>query len=314
MMPTKILIDTDPGIDDSMGILFALRSPELEVVGLTAVFGNTDVEITAQNALRLVEVEGHDGIPVAQGAGIPLVMPPRSNGTRVHGMDGLGETRMPPPRGRILNIPAAQFIVETILKYPGEITLVTLGPLTNIAIALRLEPRISRMAKGVVIMGGSAGRGNASPAAEANIFNDPEAAAIVFGAGWPLTMVGLDVTNKTLMTKEYLDDLLSAGNKATEFIKRILPFYQKWFEDHDDFAGAIPTHDPSAIACVLDRSLYRIERLPVHVETQGRAAGQTVSDPRRQWAGLPEIDICLDVDVPRVLKLYSERMTRPLLL
>jgi uridine nucleosidase len=309
-MPTKILIDTDPGIDDSMAILFALRSPELEVVGLTAVFGNTDVETTAQNALRLIELEGHDEIPVAQGCGIPLVMPPRSHGKRVHGVDGLGETHMPPPRGKLLNIPAAQFIVETILKYPGEITLVPLGPLTNIALAVRLEPRIASMVRAVVIMGGSAGRGNASPTAEANIFNDPESADIVFRAGWPLTMVGLDVTAKTIMTKEYLDELLSAGNKATEFIKRILPFYQKWFRDYDGFSGAIPTHDPSAIACLLDRSLYRIERLPVHVETQGRGAGQTVADPRQQWAGLPQIDVCLDVDVPRVLKLYRERMTR----
>ncbi len=309
-MTAKILIDTDPGIDDAMAILFALRSPELQVVGLTAVFGNTDVEITAQNALRLVELEGHADIPVAQGGAIPLVMQPRSHGKRVHGADGFGETHMPPPRGQLLNVPAAWHIVETILKNPGEITLVPIGPLTNIAMAFRLEPRISKLVQGVVLMGGSIGRGNASPTAEANIFNDPDAAAIVFGAGWPLTMVGLDVTTKTIMTKEYLDELVSAGNKATDFIRRILPFYQKWFAEYDHYAGAIPTHDPSAIACLIDRSLFRIEHLPVHVETQGRGSGQTIADPRRQWPGLPEIDVCVEVDAPRLLKLYRERMTR----
>jgi uridine nucleosidase len=305
----KILIDTDPGIDDSMAILFALRSPELEVVGLSAVFGNTDVEITAQNALRLVELEGHGDIPVARGAGIPLVMAPRSHGKLVHGADGLGETNMPPPRGHILNMPAAQFIVETVMKDPGEITLVPLGPLTNIALALRLEPRLSQSVKEVVLMGGSAGRGNASPTAEANIFNDPESAAIVFGAGWSLTMVGLDVTTKTIMSKAYLDELASAGNKATDFVSRIVPFYQKWFDSYDGLAGGIPTHDPSAIACLIDGSLFQIKHLPVHVETRGRSAGQTVADLRRQWPGLPEIDVCLEVDSPRLLKLFKERMT-----
>lgn len=305
----KILIDTDPGIDDSMAILFALRSPDLEVVGLTAVFGNTDVEHTAQNALRLVELEGHGNIPVAQGAGIPLIIPPRPHGKMVHGANGLGEVDMPPPRGKILDIPAAQFIVETVQKNPGEVTLVPIGPLTNIALALRLEPRISKLVKEVVMMGGSAGRGNASPAAEANIFNDPEAAAIVFGAGWPLTMVGLDVTVKTIMTKAYLEELGRAGNKATDFIARILPFYQKFFDQVEGFAGAIPTHDPSAIACLIDRSLFEIQRFPVHVETLGLCAGQTVTDPRRQWPGLPEIDVCLDVNIPQLLKLYKDRMT-----
>jgi uridine nucleosidase len=307
---TKILIDTDPGIDDSMAILFALRSPEFEVVGLTSVFGNTDSDITAQNALRLIELEGHDHIPVAQGAGIPLVMAPRSHGKLVHGRDGMGETNPRPPKGKIVSTPAAPFIVELILSHPGEISLVPLGPLTNVAMALRLEPRISRLVKEVVLMGGSTGRGNASPAAEANIFNDPEAASIVFGAGWPLTMVGLDVTNKTVMSKEYLKELTHAGNPATDFIGRIVPFYQKWFEEYDQMDGGIPTHDPSAIACLIDRSLFQIERMPVHVETAGRCAGQTIPDRRHQWQGVPEIDVCVDVDSTRLLKLYKERMTR----
>jgi uridine nucleosidase len=309
-MGTKILIDTDPGIDDSMATLFALRSPEFEIVGMTSVFGNTDADITAQNALRLREVEGNDHIPVAQGAGVPLLIALRSSGKLVHGEDGMGRTNPPPPQGKIIPTPAAQFIVETVLAQPGEITLVLLGPLTNIALALRLESRLSHLVKEVVLMGGSIGRGNVTPVASANIFNDPDAAHIVFGAGWPLTMVGLNVTTKTVMSKAYLDELARAGNLATAFIARIVPHYQQWYEKVEHMGGGIPTHDPSAIAYLVERSLFHIERLPVYVETQGRCAGQTVADPRRQWQGVPEINVCMDVDSPRLLELYKERMTR----
>jgi len=151
-MTRKILIDTDPGIDDTMAILFALRSPELEVVGLTTVFGNTDVEYTAQNALRLVELEGNDHIPVAQGAGRPLILPLRSLGKLVHGQDGMGNANLPPPKGRLASQHAAQFIVETVLANPGEITLVPVGPLTNLALALRLDARIAGLVNKVVLM------------------------------------------------------------------------------------------------------------------------------------------------------------------
>lgn len=311
-MAQKIIIDTDPGVDDSMAILFALRSAELEVVGLTAVFGNTDVDICAQNALRLVELEGHGHIPVAQGAGVPLFIPPRSHGKMVHGADGMGGTNPTPPQGKLLPIHAAQFIAETVMAHPGEITLVPIGPLTNIALALRLEPRIARAVKEVVIMGGAATvPGNASPVAEANIHNDPDAAAIVFGAGWPLTMVGLDVTTKTQMSKEYLDDIGRAGNKATNLIRRILPFYQKYFDDFYGMGGTIHTHDPSAITCLIDRSLFSIERMPVLVETQGHCAGQTAPDRRRQWGqDAADIEVCLDVNSTRLLALYKDRITK----
>ncbi len=311
-MTQKIIIDTDPGVDDSMAILFALRSPELEVVGLTTVFGNTDVDVCAQNALRLVELEGHDHIPVAQGAGVPLSMPPRSRGKRVHGDDGMGNTNPPPPKGRLAGVHAAQFIVEMVLAHPGEIALAPVGPLTNIALAVRLEPRIVSLVKEVVIMGGAATvPGNASPVAEANIHNDPQAAAIVFSAGWPLTMVGLDVTMKTIMTKEYLANLSRAGNKATELIGRIPPFYQAFFDKNYGMGGSIHTHDPSAIACLIDRSLFRIERMPVFVETEGHCAGQTVPDRRRQWGdAATEIDVCLEVDSARLLAMYKERITK----
>ncbi len=293
-----------------MAILMALRSPELQVVGLTSVFGNTDSDIAAQNALRLIELERNDHIPVAQGAGIPLVIPPRSRGKMVHGDDGMGDTRLAPPRGKPFDKPAAQFIVETILAHPGEITLVPIGPLTNIALALRLEPRIATLVKQVVIMGGAATvPGNASPVAEANIHNDPEAAQIVFGAGWDLTMVGLDVTHKTIMSSAFIADLTRVHNPATDLIRRIVPFYQNFFARFSGFGVGIPTHDPSAIAYLLDPSLFHVERLPVLVETHGHCAGQTVPDRRRQWQDVPEVNVCLDVDSPRLLDLFWARLT-----
>lgn len=310
-MTRKILIDTDPGIDDTMAILFALRSPEFEITGLTTVFGNTDVVFTAQNALRLVELEGHDHIPVAQGAGRPLILPLRSLGKLVHGQDGMGNTNPPPPKGCLASQHAAQFIVETILANPGEITLVPVGPLTNLALALRLDARIAGLVKEVVLMGGSAFRGgNASPVAEANIYNDPHAAWIVFNAGWPLTMVGLDVTMGCVMTVEYLNKLCQSGNPATDLIGQILPAYQEFHDQVYGMGGAIHTHDPSAIAYLLDPDLFQTERMPVYVETEGKCAGQTVPDRCRQWIEAPIVNVCLNVNAPGLQKLYRERLSR----
>jgi uridine nucleosidase len=309
-MARKILIDTDPGVDDTMAILFALHSPEFEIVGLSAVFGNTRVETTAQNALRLVELEGHDQIPVAQGLGRPMVMPLRGLGTHVHGEDGMGGTNPPPPQGKLVKQSAPEFIVETILANPGEITLVPIGPLSNVGMALRLEPRIASLVKEVVIMGGSVyARGNATPVGEANIANDPQAAEIVFSAGWPLTMVGLDVTKKTQMTPQFLQTIFERHSKATDLIERILPFYQRYFDQWFGLAGTIHTHDPSAIAYLLDPSLYRTEKMPVFIETLGRCAGETVPDPRKMWIQGPDVNVCLEVDADRVLKLFHERIT-----
>lgn len=309
-MATKILIDTDPGVDDTMAILFALRSPELEVIGLTSVFGNANVDITTQNALRLVELEGNGHIPVAKGAGGPLVRPHGRFGTFVHGEDGMGNSNPPPPKGEPIPGTAAQFIVETILSNPGEITLVPVGPLTNIALALLLAPEIAKKVKEVVIMGGSAYmRGNATPVAEANVHNDPEAAKLVFTAGWPLTMVGLDATYRCQMTRQYLEELYQAENTATNFIRKVVPFYQNFHHQAYGMNGDIHTHDPSAIAYIIDPTLFKTHQMPVFIETDGQSAGDTVPDPLKMWVEQPLTNVCLDVDAPRLLALYHERLT-----
>jgi purine nucleosidase len=167
------------------------------------------------------------------------------------------------------------------------------------------------MVKEVVIMGGSAyARGNATPAAEANISNDPYAAQLVFSAGWPLTMVGLDVTTKTVMTPAYLAKLASAGNKATDFISRVLPLYQRFHDGVYGPTGEIHTHDPSAIAYLIDPTLFKTQSMPVFVETEGRCAGDTVPDPFHQWISEPNVNVCVDVDAPRLLDLYMKRLTK----
>lgn len=314
-MSKKIIIDTDPGVDDAMAILLALKSPEIELVGLTTIYGNVYTDLATQNALRLVEFAGRSDIPVAHGAEKPLVVTLDSVADFVHGRDGLGNINMPLPQGRSVDWPAAQFIVETVMAQPGEITLVPVGPLTNLALALALEPRLAQHVAEVVVMGGAATvSGNVTPAAEANIINDPHAADIVFTAAWPVTMVGLDVTMQTIMTDDYMLALKASGSPTAEFIYEISRFYRDFHFDTHGLAG-MHTHDPSAIAFVLDPTLFTTERGPVRVVTEGLASGQTLMDRYQNWHQLnpwtnqPAVNVCLGVDSERLLALYRERIT-----
>ena len=311
-MTKKLIIDTDPGIDDAMAIFFALQSPELEVLGLTAVFGNGGVQNTASNAIRILETAGRGDIPVAMGANDPLVIANRSaGGVNVHGHDGLGNAgdQLPPKRGHPIEQDAASFIVETVLANPGEITLVPIGPLTNIAQAVQLNPSIVNAVKGITLMGGSAfAGGNVTAAAEANIHNDPHAADIVFSAGWPIVMAGWDVNNHFHMDQDYLDELCAFGNPATEFIRRIYPCLQAFIQLPN---GAIDVPDLLAVAHLVDPSLFKSKRYPVYVETDGRSAGMTVVDQRpfqQDKSNDPEVEILLEVDAERLRTLFLNRL------
>ena len=309
-----MLFDTDPGVDDALALLLALASPEIELLGVTTVFGNIEVRQTTRNALRVLEAVGRTGVPVVAGADTPLVRPIRPHVSFIHGVDGLGgETpdtvdrqSTPWPGG------AAGFIVDTVRAQPGEVTLVAVGRLTNLALALMLEPQLPSLVKQVIVMGGAVDvPGNASPVAEANIIGDPEAAARVMGAGWltPVTLVGLDVTLKTLMSAEFLRDLTATGTPMANLIGRMVPVYYRFYTEMVGLSG-LPTHDPSAIALALDSSLFTVERVRLHIETESLCAGQTVADRRRrnQWPGLPEVDVCVGVDSERLLALYKARL------
>lgn len=311
-MAQKIIFDTDPGIDDAMAILFALAAPELEIVGLTTIFGNVHADLATQNALRLLEFAGRTDIPVAHGAHKPLHCTFDQPADYVHGANGLGGVYLPEPTGQPDPRCAAQFIVDAVMSQPGEITLVPVGPLTNIALALMLEPRIVERVAGVVLMGGAATvNGNVNPAAEANIWNDPHAADRVFTAGWPVVMLGLDVTMQVVMDDPYLASLRTS--RTGEFLYDITRFY---LDFHRQVNGeyACHTHDPSAIAYLIDPTLYTVEHGPVRVVTEGLAAGQTLMDRRgawygsNAWTGQRAASVCTGVDAARVLELYRARI------
>lgn len=311
-MPRKIIIDTDPGVDDTMAIFFAMASPELDLVGLTTIFGNVHTHLATKNALRLLEIANKTNIPVAHGADNPLTQAYEGPVPFVHGDDGQGNIFLPDPSITAANVSAAQLIVDQLRDNPGEITLVPVGPLTNIALALRLEPRITEWVDEVVLMGGNAlVPGNASPAGEANIRNDPEAADLVFGADWKVTMVGLDVTLKVHMSREHLADYATHNNPLSQHVSKIIPHYQNYFESTYDAKGMF-IHDSSAIAYILDPSLFTTEQWAIRVGIQGLGRGKTWpalgSRILPPWQNRPLVNVCVGVDGKQVVEMELARM------
>lgn len=312
-MARKIIIDTDPGVDDSMAIYFAMCSPELELIGLTTIFGNVHTSLATTNALRLLEIAGRPDIPVAKGADNPLSRPYKGPVPYVHGDDGQGNLHLPPPTHSAVEMTAAEFIIERVMAQPGEITLIPVGPLTNIALALRLEPRIAENVHEVVIMGGNAFcHGNASPAAEANILNDAEAADVVFGAPWQVTMVGLDVTHKVHMSRAHLAEYGRIDNPMAQHIHKIVPHYVNFFESRYHTDG-IFVHDSSAVAYVIDPSLFTCVQAPVRVDTDsGISRGKTWPNQGERilppWENRPLVNIPVEVDSARLTDLELSRI------
>lgn len=304
-----LILDTDPGIDDSMAIALIGSSPEIELHSVTTVFGNGPVSISSANALRVLDIVGMENVDVYEGANNPLLREYHGEGAKVHGSDGLGETFMPrSPRG-VQSEYAACHIVDSIMSEPGKYTLAAIGPLTNLATALCIEPRIANNVREVVIMGGAVGvPGNASPVAEANIYNDPEAASLVYGAGWNLTAVGLDVTQQILMDEKYLDALTESQTPVTSMISAIIPFY---LDFHRNYRGqsVMPVHDSSAIAYLIDPDLFSTKSVCVHVVvSENRCSGQTVADWNNRWCEGTKIKVCVNVDAERILRIYQERV------
>lgn len=313
----KVVIDTDPGVDDALAILLAAASPELELLGLTTVFGNCPVDVATRNALMLLDVVGRPDVPVARGAAAPIASPYLGPVPQVHGVDGMGDGGpLPPPTGVPVAESAAEFLCRTAARHPGEVTILAVGPLTNLALALRLRPDLDTLVERVVVMGGNAlVPGNATPAAEANMRNDPEAADLVLGARWPVTMVGLDVTHRVNLRGADIDRLTATPSPAGRHLARALPLYRSFFERTNGLDG-IYVHDPTAVACLLDPAAFAVSRWPVRVETQGISRGKTwpslgdTDDATpAPWQDRPAVGVCVDVDAARVVDLLLARLS-----
>jgi len=285
--PRKVLLDCDPGIDDALAIGFACGHPGLDLCGVTTVAGNIGLAQVTANALSVLEFAGRPDVPVAEGSAAPLLRP-HVDARDVHGDSGLGQARLPPAQARPVDADATDLIIGTIGASPGEITLVATGPLTNIALAVRRRPELVNQVADFVIMGGSATRGNTTPAAEFNIATDPEAAAIVFGAGWQVTMVGLDATLQARADKRVKERLAGLGRLGSDLLLPALAGYG----GADDTtprhllpavlapgAGSGPAvHDVCALALVAEPALFGCQPARVEVETAGRwTAGMTVT-------------------------------------
>src|SRR5229473_6317583 len=262
--PQRIILDTDPGVDDAIAIFLALRSPELHVEAITPVCGNVPLSLTLPNALRLVEIAGRTDIPVAAGAATPLVRR-LVTAKYAHGNNGLGGVEFPEPKIKPVSETATELIRRIVRANPGEISIVAIGPLTNVATVLKSDPTIAPLIKSIVIMGGSLSGGNITPAAEFNFYVDPEAARIVFDSGVPLTMVGLDVTRKVIIREEQVHALEAAQNPVSQAAAKIMrATFGRIAKTNDETVVAM--HDPLTIASLIDPSLVTLRDYYVQIE------------------------------------------------
>jgi len=272
----RVIIDTDPGVDDAMAILLALNSPELKVEALTATAGNLEAWQTLENALKVTSLANRCDVPVAAGGQHPLAQK-LITAQFWHGKNGLANVELPAPKCKADPRFGPDLIIELVHKYPHEITLIPVAPLTNIALAVSKDPSIVSLVKDIVIMGGSISGGNVDGAAELNIYGDPEAASIVFNAGWVVTMIGSDVGERTIMTRKHLAELQSMHGPESEFVAKMMEFYLARSEK-SGYAGAA-MYDPLAVGTVIDPTLVTLKDMHVDVETKGEfTRGETVAN------------------------------------
>ncbi len=322
--PIPLIVDIDTGIDDSLALLYAVASPEADIVAVTCSAGNVDARQVADNTRAVLELAGRDDIEVALGREVPLARPLVTT-PETHGPRGIGYAELPPPRRELSSRHSADLLIEEARARPGEITLVTLGPLTNLALAVLREPELPQLLRRYVLMGGAyRSPGNTAPTTEWNINVDPEAASIVFtafreaGVARRPIALGLDVTEKAKFTPEHLrrfaaaagDDAAAPRNPVVRYVADALRFYMEFHSRYDGFYGAF-IHDPLALASALDPGLIRTEALAVEVELGGRlTTGETVTDWRRVWNRPPNVDVAVEADAEEFLRRFIERVGR----
>ncbi|KAJ1401424.1 Ribonucleoside hydrolase-like [Sesbania bispinosa] len=334
--PKKIIIDTDPGIDDAMAIFLALRSPEIQVIGLTTIYGNVYTTLATRNALHLLEVAERTDIPVAEGSHVTLTLEvaertdiPVAEGSHVtltkgtklriadfvHGADGLGNQNFPPPKGKPVEESAAAFLVHQAKANPGKVTVVALGPLTNIALAIQLDPDFTKNIGQIVLLGGAfAVNGNVNPAAEANIFGDPDAADVVFTSGADVLAVGINVTHQVVLTSSDREKLASSNGKFAQYLTKILDVYFSYHHEAYNTKG-VYLHDPTALLAAIDPSLVTCMEGTVRVQTSGITRGLTILYNKQkrfgeitEWSNKPTVKVAVTVDAPKVVKLVMDRL------
>ncbi|MFQ6554197.1 nucleoside hydrolase [Aestuariibius insulae] len=300
----RVLIDTDPGIDDAMAIYWAAAAPEIEIAGITTVFGNVSSRIAGRNALRLLEAAGVEA-PVAEGAWQPLVLPPFEPTWRIHGREGFGTVPAELPAGKVVDEAADDMLLRMTAEAPGELTLVALGPLTNVASALRRDPDFAGRLAGLVIMGGSVDAGgNITPHAEANLYHDPHAAEIVFASGAPIRMVGLDVTHQILCAASDFANIAHRSPVIGGQIQEMSLHYLKFYESVGRFDGCA-LHDPAAMIAAVAPDLFEWRKTPIRVVTEGEASGRTLADPA---CGAPPVAVAMGVDADAVRHRFIETL------
>jgi purine nucleosidase len=306
--PRRIIIDTDPGIDDALAILMAIASPEIRVEALTIAGGNCSVDKGVVNALSILELVGAEHIPVMCGLEVSSY-----SGSNVHGERGLGYAKLPVPSTLPSSQPAVDGLVECILKNPHEITIVAIAPLTNLASAIKQEPLITELVQEIVVMGGAFKTygNNENRTAECNIYNNPYAAKVVFDSGMPITLVPLDVTRKAFLREDDVKNLrhIFSESPVVEFFNSATQSYFKfhsWYQE----AKSCVLHDPLALSLVIQANLVQIERLVVDVElSDPLTLGRTIGDFSKMNGKTPNLNVALDVEAARFIDLFLERLT-----
>ena len=297
-MKHKIILDCDPGHDDAIAILLAAHHPDIDLLAITTVAGNQSLDKTTLNALKVCSLANIRDVPVARGMDRPLVRP-ASHAANIHGESGMDGPDVPEPDIEPVAQHGVDLLIDMLMNSDGDITIVPTGPLTNIATAIRREPGILPRIKAISLMGGAIGVGNRMPAAEFNIWADPEAAAIVFDCGRPLTMSPLEVTHQALATGEVLDRLRAANRPVASFAADLLTFFGDTYRNVFGFP-APPVHDPCAVAAVIDPDILQAHTIHVEIETEGEwTSGRTVCDIYGVLGKEPNVRVGYALDVPR---------------
>lgn len=298
-MAIKLIIDTDPGVDDAMAILFAARHPQIDLIGMTTVFGNVFVEQASRNALVLAEMAGQQ-IPVATGAGQPLVLPPFQPSKHVHGDEGFGDLAAITPKGAPLAESAPEFLVRMAREHKGELVLCPVGPMTNIAQAMQLDPEFATNVKQIVFMGGALDhRGNVTPYAEANIWHDPHALDIMLQSGANIVMIGLDVTTKVLLEEPDFQELAALDANHGAFLEEISRFYLQFYRSIGLTGCAM--HDAMAVVACIHPELFTLEQTPLHVILEGDEIGAT-----RRTTGRAPVGVAMDCEGAKIRKIFYD--------